>query len=90
MRPSEIADKFGDKIFRGEHRQLHLSQHHKYYAQDQGKLTVGNGVYSNKKWLLTAYVTKSWETIPNCTSSKIKLTPQAYSHTTVLLVSSWV
>ena len=36
---------------------------------------------------LWAYVTQSWETVPNCTSGKIKLTPSAYSHTTVLLVS---
>ena len=28
------------------------------------------------------------ETVPNSTSGKIKLTPPAYSHTTVLLVSS--
>jgi len=35
----------------------------------------------------TLYVTQYWETVPNCTSGKIKLTPPAYSLTTVLLVS---
>jgi len=34
------------------------------------------------------YVTQPWEIVPNCTSGKIKLTPPAYSHTTVLLISS--
>ena len=38
--------------------------------------------------LVALYVTQSWETEPNRTSDKIKLTPPAYSHTTVLLVSS--
>jgi len=36
----------------------------------------------------SAYVTQSRETVPNRTSGKIKLTPPAYSHTTLLLVSS--
>ena len=31
---------------------------------------------------------KCRETVPNHTSGKIKLTPPAYSHTTVLLISS--
>ena len=35
-----------------------------------------------------ANVTKSRETVPNHTSGKIKLTPPAYNHSTVLLVSS--
>ena len=33
-------------------------------------------------------LTQSWETVLNHTSVKIKLTPPAYSHTTLLLVSS--
>ena len=38
--------------------------------------------------LCSKYVTWSRETVPNRTSGKIKLTPPAYSHTTVLLVCS--
>jgi len=33
-------------------------------------------------------VTQPGEAVPNCSQGKIKLTPPAYSHTTVLLVSS--
>ena len=42
----------------------------------------------NQHKILSLFVTQSWETVPNRTSGIIKLTPPAYSHTTVLLVSS--
>ena len=49
MTPSEIADKFGDKFFpiRREDGEFHLSQHHNFYAQVQGKLAVMNREWCN-------------------------------------------
>ena len=41
-----------------------------------------------KKVFTLEFVTQSWKTVPNRTSGKIKLTPPAYSYTTVLIVSS--
>ena len=61
--------------------------HNKHVAKD----TVGTPNYRTDKIVLIIpgiYVTQSRETVPNCTLGKIKLTSPAYSHTTVLLVSS--
>ena len=45
--------------------------------------------YSTCEYYKNAVVSKIVrETVPNRTSGKIKLTPPAYNHTTVLLVSS--
>ena len=57
---------------------------------------IENYILGTLKWskiyinlLLSSFMTQSWETVPiNRTSGKIKLTPPAYSHTTVLLISS--
>ena len=38
--------------------------------------------------IISQFVTQSWETVPNHASGKYKLTPPAFSHTTVVLVSS--
>ena len=55
MTPTEIANKFGDKVFlkRGKDGELHLPQKHHCYTQIQGELAITGGewydfvMYSN-------------------------------------------
>jgi len=74
-------------IINGEQHEKHIYNQSSHYENNEfliAKVLMPD-INQNRGcviWLL--FVTQSWETIPNRTSGKIKLTPPAYNHTTVL------